>query len=204
MLNAGHASIVLAAGLLAGGCAAGAQEAPGANATAYGADDALPGDGALKLEDSFDEASLRAMGPSGWQRLARYGNWDFVGTETWIWIVSQPDCDRATALEIFWKASPDYYLEFASEARMSSYERADYALVKLIRERWLAGAYTHSEYAFDPDKDVGPIDMAALRRRYGARADAMLPAAMRVRLKGRGTPSEGVPLPGVFMRGGAG
>lgn len=46
--------------------------------------------------------------PDDWHRLALHGNWDFVDDAVWRTIVMRPDCDRATALAIFWMASPEY------------------------------------------------------------------------------------------------
>ena len=144
------------------------------------------------------DADLKAMGPAGWHRIALYGNWDFTEPQVWTWIVSQPDCDKATALAIFWKASPEYYLQYADRSQARPAELDTYDLIALIRERWRAGAYTHAEFAFDPDTDAWPLDRAALARQYGARVDRDLPTDMRIKLPGRPVPDEGPPLPGVF------
>lgn len=152
----------------------------------------------VELERLRVDRQLSEIGPDGWHRIALYGNWDFIETGVWRWIVSRPDCDRATALAIFWKAQPEHYLAYAQPEDVPASERAHYELIALIRERWLAGRYTRNELAFDPDGDAWPLDMAALERRYGERAQRLLPAAMRLRLPGRHIPDEGRPLPGVI------
>jgi Domain of unknown function (DUF4274) len=144
------------------------------------------------------DARLEKMGPDGWHRIALYGDWDFIEPEVWHWIVTRPECDRATALAIFWKAQPEYYLRYSGEKEVPASERDSYALLALIRDRWAAGRYTRGELAFDPDSDAWPIDRADLIRRYGDRVERLMPAAMRVRLSGRLVPDEGPPLPGVF------
>jgi hypothetical protein len=144
------------------------------------------------------DAQLEAMGPDGWHRIALYGNWDFIEPEVWRWIVTRPDCDRATALAIFWKAQPEYYLQYSGAQAVPASERDAYSLLALIRDRWAAGSYTRGELAFDPDSDAWPIDQADLTRRYGDRVERLMPAAMRVRLSGRHIPDQGPPLPGVF------
>ncbi len=123
--------------------------------------------------------------PDDWHRLALAANWDFVDAAVWRAIIEQPNCDRATALAIFWTASPEYYVQFADREDVPTVNRSDYDLITAIRERWLRGDYVRAELAFDPDIDVWPLDMQDLRRRYGARVDAVMPAAMRVRLEGR-------------------
>lgn len=142
--------------------------------------------------------ALPANAPDEWHRLALYGNWDFVEADAWRTIVTRPDCDRATALAIFWKLSPEYYLQFADRDAVPAVNRDDYDLVTLIRERWRNGAYRRSELAFDPDSDAWPLDIAALRRQHGERIDELLPASMRVTLTGRRLEASVPPTPGVM------
>jgi len=123
--------------------------------------------------------------PDDWHRLALYGNWDVVEDDVWRAIVTHPDCDQATALAIFWKASPEYYLQFDDRARVPAVNRGGYDLTNLIRERWQRGAYVRSELAFDPNTDAWPLDLDDLRRRYGERVGQFMPATMRVTLEGR-------------------
>lgn len=170
--------------------AAGAAPAP-----APGAAEIPPG---VELRRLTVDERLRPMGPDGWHRIALHGNWDFIEPEVWRWIVSQPDCDRATALTIFWKAQPDFYLEYEDRESVPAFARDDFELVSLIRERWLAGAYRRSELAFDRDRDFAPVDLAAIDRRWGARAAALIPASMRASLDGRRLGDDGPPLPGTF------
>lgn len=136
--------------------------------------------------------------PDDWHRLVLYGNWDFVDAGVWRDIAMQPDCDRATALAIFWMASPEYYVEFASRETVPEVNRAGYDLINTIRARWQAGDYPRAELAFDPETDVWPIDLEGLRQRYGARVDQLMPAGMRVRLEGRRLTRAGFHAPGVF------
>ncbi len=192
------APAALGAALALAGCVAG-QGAVGDNASSMSASDEQIAN--LVLEDGPHiavDAHLKAMGPDGWHRLALYANWDSTEDDVWQWIVTQPDCDRATALAIFWKAEPEYYLRYLDARSVPAGERAEYGLLTIIRDRWLAGGYTRSELAFDPDVDAWPLDFTALRGQYGGRVDALMPPAMRVRLAGRKIDDAGEPLPGVF------
>jgi len=136
--------------------------------------------------------------PDDWHRLALFGNRDFVDAAAWRTIVTQPDCDQATALAIFWMASPEYYVQFTGRADVPDTNRDGYDLIVLIRDRWRAGAYTRAELAFDPDIDVWPVDRAELRRRYGERVDRLMPQSMRVRLQGRRLDRGSTRAPGVI------
>jgi hypothetical protein len=152
--------------------------------------------GAEELPRLRVDARLRKMGPDGWHRIALYGNWDFIEPEVWRWIVTQPDCDRATALAVFWKAQPDYYVAFADRGSVPSVNRDGFDLITLIRNRWLAGAYARAELAFDRERDSAPVDMAALERRHGEGVARTIPASMRVSLPGRRIADDGAPLTG--------
>jgi|GEM_PF-3942120 len=156
------------------------------------------GSGAVDLPRLRVDSQLREMGPDGWHRIALYANWDFTEPEVWRWIVSQPDCDRATALAIFWKAAPAYYVQFADRESVPAVNREGFDLISLIRGRWLAGAYTRSELAFDLQNDAGSVDLAELERLHGERLEQAIPASMRVDLPGRRIADDGPPLPGTF------
>jgi hypothetical protein len=134
---------------------------------------------------TLDTLASKYSDPNDWHRLALYANWDFVDVDVWQAIVVRPECDRATALAIFWKASPEYYLAFNDRSSVPAVNLSDYDLINLIRERWQSGAYVRTELAFDPDTDAWPLDFPELRRRYGTRVDQVMPASMRVRLEGR-------------------
>ncbi len=134
--------------------------------------------------------------PDDWHRLALYGNWDFIDPAAWREIAMQPDCDRATALTIFWKASPEYYVQFPNRAAVPEVNRIDFDLINLIRERWQAGAYGRANLAFDPETDAGPVNFEDLRWQYGVRVDQLMPADMRVTLRGRRLPRTGFHAPG--------
>jgi hypothetical protein len=102
--------------------------------------------------------------PDVWHRVADGWNWD-QGEEVLAWIVSQYDCDRATAALVFWRASPSFYLAHADrravEAAAPSALDA-YDLITLILERWSNGLYRRAEIAFAPDADiVAEFDAAA-------------------------------------------
>lgn len=144
-------------------------------------------------------ATLRVAypGPDDWHRLALYGNWDFIEKSAWREIVAQSDCDRATALAIFWKASPEYYAQFVDRSAVPAINRDDYDLIVLIRDRWQAGAYSRAELAFDPDVDAWPVDLDDLRQRYGDRVEQLMPPNMRVQLQGRRLSNANFKAPGV-------
>jgi hypothetical protein len=126
----------------------------------------------------FYEWLAEEAGPEDWHRFALDCNWGAHDPALYEWIASQPSCDRATALVLFWKASPEYQLENGESDESSQPEEAE--LLDLIRKRWLAGAFVKADIAFDHDADVWPVDFAALDERYGDLAKTLLPMEMRI------------------------
>lgn len=143
------------------------------------------------------DAKLKALGPAGWHRIALYANWDFVEPDAWRWIVSQPDCEKATALTIFWKAGPVYFFEHGSRDRVPAFQQDDWDLIMFIRDRWRAGAYMRSEFGFVPERDADRDTMQQLRKLLGDRLDAEVPSSMFDPLPGKHPPND-TPMPGVF------
>jgi uncharacterized protein DUF4274 len=92
--------------------------------------------------------------PEDWHQVAWSWNWD-AGEEPLLWIIRQPNCDRGTALLIYWYAGPRYLAQYASRDEVPSYEVEGYDLVMEIEAAYLAGRYANVQIAFDPHDDRG-------------------------------------------------
>jgi hypothetical protein len=119
-------------------------------------------------------------GPDDWHCVAAGWNWD-AGEDPLWWIVTRPDCDRATALMVFWKAGPYHYIGCPPAESVNA---DDIDLYHAIRARWAAGYYTRSELAFDCETDVHAIDFAGQQRDFGDAVNQVMPLDMR-RVAGR-------------------
>lgn len=115
------------------------------------------------MSDDENNAALiewmARRGPDDWHRVALSYNWD-NGLSPLEWIVTRPTCDRATALVVFWMTEPDARLGYASPSdAKADHAESEWRLVKLIADRWRAGAYARSEIALDPTDYMGwPLD----------------------------------------------
>ena len=141
------------------------------------------GDDGIVEAEFYKWLAFGDANPDDWHRFAMEGNWDFHGDEIYLWIVSQTDCDKATALLYFWKAQPEYELEHPEAS--NAHDREGYALINFIRERWLAGFYVQSELAFSREIDLWPTDVEDFDRRFGVQTYGTLPQSMRISLPGR-------------------
>lgn len=102
-------------------------------------------------------AWLQGVSPEEWHRVALDFNWG-NRLDALYWIVQQPECDRATALTIFWLAQPTaWHLGQPSEAEAIQSSEADaiqsnspeVKLVRFIAARLHAKGYTRARIAFD-------------------------------------------------------
>lgn len=157
-------------------------------------------DDALRPRDMLPADWAESRDPDDWHRLALFGNWDFIEPALLRRIAERPDCDRATALALFWKSQPEYYLEFPGRAAVPEANGEGYDLLVLIRGRWQAGAYTRAELAFDRERDAWPLDFAELERRFGARVEIFMPRSMRGPLPGRRISQGDEEFPGVIRK----
>ncbi len=97
---------------------------------------------------------LKNATPDDWHRYAWHHNWD-DRLDGLFWIVSQPNCDKATALLIFWKGEPTGYDYETEEEHMGDDIYGVAPMLKYISERFNTLGYTRSEIAYDSLEDHG-------------------------------------------------
>jgi hypothetical protein len=86
-------------------------------------------------------AWLQENGPDEWHRWAVGLNWGY-GTELFEWIVAQPNCDRGTALSVYYGAQPGWYAQYATVEEALDAGNPDVVdLMTNICEMWGKGAY---------------------------------------------------------------
>lgn len=123
---------------------------------------------------------LRSASPSQWHSMATQWNWDY-GMEPLVWIARQPNCAKATALDIYWKIQPDFYA--ASDflpAELGAWDELACATAVHIARRWREGFYQQSDIEWKAPDYLSHSDMEKLK------ADA----SMRKSLSGRSVGAE--------------
>jgi hypothetical protein len=68
-------------------------------------------------------------------------------------VVSQPHCDRGTALLVYWASSPHYYLRYASRDELEPYEQPGWDLLRAIEQREAGEGFPTDQIWFDPRND---------------------------------------------------
>lgn len=99
-------------------------------------------------------AFLAGRTPDDWHRYASNLNWG-DRLDGLFWIVNQPDCDKATAVMIFWAGEPTGYDWQEESEPMGADEYAVAPMLKYIVQRFNAGGYPRSEIAYDFRADHG-------------------------------------------------
>ena len=90
--------------------------------------------------------------PDQWHQVAWNWNWD-AGTAPLRWIIRQPNCDRGTALLVYWYGGPRFLAQYETRDEVPEFALEHYDLTMEIERAYLAGAYTRQEIAFDPRAD---------------------------------------------------
>lgn len=87
-------------------------------------------------------------------RRALAYNWDSgpAGARS---IAVHPDCDRATALLIYWRLSPHHYRRFATVEEAPGRMRAAAALARELEERLTSGEFRTGLLSYNPADDDG-------------------------------------------------
>ncbi len=87
---------------------------------------------------------LSRQGPAEWHGFADQHSWS-DGCAIHHWIIQQPNCDRATAANVFWLSEPSYYLDGANDSHPIA--QMDMEII----ERWKSGLYSTARFDFGGD-----------------------------------------------------
>jgi hypothetical protein len=115
----------------------------------------------------FDRV-LAQMSAEELHAFVREMNWDGGGADRLRRVLAHPQCDRGTALMIYWLARPTFYLAYETRDRVrdelwpSALE--DYDMLRDIERRFAEGEFASADIAFDPTNDDG-IDHTRKRPR---------------------------------------
>jgi hypothetical protein len=83
--------------------------------------------------------------------IAFYHNWD-LGTELLSLIINCDECDKGTAMMIFWAAEPGFYTQFSNEQE-AEWASDVYNLLQEIMYNWENGFYQEQIVSYDPRRN---------------------------------------------------
>lgn len=102
-------------------------------------------------DEKPDFEKFKTLNSTELHYLADIYNWD-DGVEILFWIINSDKCDKGTALMIFWRAVPDYYLE-KDENELQFYEKENYQLLKEIVASFKSNKFKKSKIKYNPNSD---------------------------------------------------
>ena len=123
------------------------------------------------LEEFFASATAEDL-----HFFADYWNWD-GGREDLERVVGHPLCDLGTALLIYWRAEPVYYLKYARIEDAIGHEQEEMAFILDIERRVSNGQYSTHLFSFNPRDDGYRYDRTH-REEPNPQAKREIPPAM--------------------------
>jgi hypothetical protein len=80
-------------------------------------------------------------------------NWD-CGCDEMGKVIAHPLCDLGTALLIYWRGRPRWYLQYNNRSEVKEYELETFDLLQEIERKVLAGDFHTRTQPFDPRNDM--------------------------------------------------
>lgn len=102
---------------------------------------------------------LKTQPPDAWHKYAISFNWGY-GTDAARWIVDQPECDKGTALYLYYAAQPGFYARYPNleAARAEGADEDAIELMMAICAHWAESRYC--DYRFRPSWVADEAELA--------------------------------------------
>lgn len=135
---------------------------------------------------AFARWLMATRDPDIWHLVATSWNWDYDHAVP-LWIIKQEKCDIATALEVFFLASPSYYFRWGNDRSSvpDGWEREGFDFLAEIRERLAQGFYKRSEIAFDGEQHMSYINQGLKTDEDKTLAASFFPREAGMKIRGR-------------------
>ena len=104
-------------------------------------------------------------------------NWD-QGEHVFFELIKNPMCDAGTALLIYWRAGPEWHLQFTDRTELHEADATMLDLINEIERRYLADDFKSKRIPFDPAEYVGAYE------KFGDNFKRNLPARMYESISG--------------------
>lgn len=93
---------------------------------------------------------------------AEFYNWD-NGLQFLKKLLLDKDCDKATALLIYWRSDPKFYYGYDSESEIPDWSTEGYQLMKAVEQLLLKDEFPE-KISYEPDADRIPKDVNILNK----------------------------------------
>lgn len=110
-----------------------------------------------EMDEKLNVFLISDAPPDELHLFAEFWNWD-CGPGPLEKIATHPNCDAGTALLIYWRGRPEWFLQYPVPDLVPPHEQELFNLICLVERRYLANAYQTALIRYDPRADgaVGP------------------------------------------------
>jgi hypothetical protein len=107
-----------------------------------------------ETEDEFAHFFSSVTDTEELQQFADGFNWD-CGFDELRAVIEHPLCDQGTALLIYWRGQPGYFLRYRTIDETPAHARDQFAFLQEIEQRVRSGQYLENRFPYDPRNDRG-------------------------------------------------
>jgi hypothetical protein len=127
--------------------------------------------------NAWVRSHLEQATPAQWHIYAARSNYDDNDGHI-RWLIDNPLLDRGTAVLLYWYLGAAYHCNHAGEKDVPEFQRAGYALLRLLEGRILENFYVNSNIYFDPADSEGgsPSEIVASQVRREIPSDLIEPS----------------------------
>lgn len=94
---------------------------------------------------------LKTQPPGVVDAFAQHLNWDRA-EEVILWLLAQPTTDAATAVKLFMRAEPAYYIENMAEKPSDEPPEFEQQIIQIFTANWTANRYSRGGVGYDPSE----------------------------------------------------
>lgn len=94
---------------------------------------------------------LKTQPPGVVDAFAQHLNWDRA-EEVILWLLAQPTTDAATAVKLFMRAEPAYFIEANTEKHSDKEPEFEQQIIQIFTANWAANKYARGGVGYDPSE----------------------------------------------------
>lgn len=104
------------------------------------------------LKKDFSNIKTIVSSSKDLDQMVDHYNYD-QGNEFLEWVINHPNCDKGTALKIYWRLGVSWYSQYENESQVPSHAKEGYKLIKKIERLCMSDHFRKYDIAYEPEKD---------------------------------------------------
>lgn len=104
------------------------------------------------LRKDFSNIKTIVSNSKDLDQMVDHYNYD-QGNEFLGWVINHPNCDKGTALKLYWRLGASWYTQYENESQVPSHAEEGYKLIKKVERLYMADYFKKCYVAYEPEKD---------------------------------------------------